>query len=49
MSGTAQVTTPMLDTSMVLHQAALEWFGPVPGELLAVKLLEEAAGARLRR
>ncbi|WP_405824524.1 NAD(P)-dependent oxidoreductase [Streptomyces sp. NBC_01390] len=32
-----------------IHQLALERFGPVDGELLAVALLEEQAGLRLRR
>lgn len=32
-----------------IHAEALQRFGPVPGELLAAKLLEERAGTTLRR
>lgn len=49
MSRAADVTTPMFDTSARLHRAALERFGPVLGELLAVKMLEDDAGHRIRR
>jgi len=49
MSRTAEVPTPVLDASAQLHRAALERYGPEPGELLAVKLLEERVGRRLRR
>ncbi|SNX55769.1 3-hydroxyisobutyrate dehydrogenase-like beta-hydroxyacid dehydrogenase [Streptomyces sp. TLI_55] len=38
----------MADTVLRLHRLALERFGPVDGELLAVALLEEAAGTLLR-
>ncbi|MCW3063709.1 MAG: garR 1 [Solirubrobacterales bacterium] len=36
------------ETVEEIHRRALERFGPVDGELLAVALLEEEAGARLR-
>ncbi|QDE35590.1 NAD(P)-dependent oxidoreductase [Microbacterium foliorum] len=49
MSKTAGVASDVLDASARAHQAALERFGPEPGELLAVKLLEEATGRTLRR
>ncbi|WP_350353266.1 NAD(P)-binding domain-containing protein [Microbacterium sp. A8/3-1] len=49
MSEAAGVTTPLLNTSRQLHHAAFDRFGPAIGELLAVKLLEEAAGRPLRR
>lgn len=45
----AGVPTPVLDSSARIHREALERFGPQLGELLAVKLLEEHAGRRLRR
>ncbi|MFJ4999685.1 NAD(P)-dependent oxidoreductase [Microbacterium sp. NPDC088619] len=48
MSRAADVTTPILDSSARLHRAALDRFGPVLGELLAVKLLESDAGRQLR-
>lgn len=48
MSRAAGVTTPMLDSSAQLHRVALDRFGPVLGELLAVKLLETDAGRQLR-
>ncbi|MFE2423770.1 NAD(P)-dependent oxidoreductase [Streptomyces hokutonensis] len=38
----------MADTVLRIHRLALERFGPVDGELLAVALLEEAAGTLLR-
>ncbi|MEW2516665.1 NAD-binding protein [Actinacidiphila alni] len=38
---------PIADTVAALHQQALDRFGPVDGELLAVALLEERAGTRL--
>ncbi|MEU8931524.1 NAD(P)-dependent oxidoreductase [Streptomyces sp. NPDC048409] len=38
----------MADTVVRIHRRALERFGPVDGELLAVALLEEAAGTLLR-
>ncbi|MFF4632560.1 NAD(P)-dependent oxidoreductase [Streptomyces griseorubiginosus] len=38
----------MADAVLRLHRLALERFGPVDGELLAVALLEEAAGTLLR-
>ncbi|SEF17331.1 NAD(P)-dependent oxidoreductase [Streptomyces sp. Ag109_O5-10] len=38
----------MADTVLRIHRQALERFGPVDGELLAVALLEEAAGTLLR-
>ncbi|GAA4265942.1 NAD(P)-dependent oxidoreductase [Frondihabitans peucedani] len=43
--------TPHDVTAVVagLHRAALDAYGPVDGELLAVRLLEDRAGARLRR
>jgi 3-hydroxyisobutyrate dehydrogenase len=37
------------ETVRRIHQRALERFGPADGELLAVALLEEQAGIRLRR
>lgn len=40
--------TPLLDASARLHSEALERFGPVPGEQLAVRELEERAGRYLR-
>lgn len=49
MSRTAEVPAPVLDASAGLHRAALQRYGPVPGELLAVKLLEERTGRQLRR
>lgn len=48
MGRAAHVTTPILDSSARLHRAALDRFGPVLGELLAVKLLESDAGRQLR-
>jgi 3-hydroxyisobutyrate dehydrogenase len=47
----ADVGTPhaLADTVRGIHQAALERYGAVDGELLAVALLEEKAGALLRR
>lgn len=39
---------PMLAALTDLHRAALERFGPVDGELMAVALLEEQAGTVLR-
>ncbi|MFC1431851.1 NAD(P)-dependent oxidoreductase [Streptacidiphilus sp. N1-3] len=36
------------ETVRLLHQQALERYGPVDGELLAVALLEERAGVQLR-
>ena len=46
----AELATPYTITEQVrsLHQQALERYGPVDGELLAVALLEEQAGTRLR-
>ncbi|MEU2421132.1 NAD(P)-dependent oxidoreductase [Streptomyces sp. NPDC007851] len=38
----------LADAVLRLHRRALERFGPVDGELLAVALLEEVAGALLR-
>ncbi|WP_329459060.1 NAD(P)-dependent oxidoreductase [Streptomyces sp. NBC_01497] len=38
----------LADAVLRLHRRALERFGPVDGELLAVALLEEAAGITLR-
>ncbi|MFJ9351250.1 NAD(P)-dependent oxidoreductase [Streptomyces sp. NPDC101237] len=38
----------MADTVLRIHRQALERFGPVDGELLAVALLEEIAGTLLR-
>ncbi|WP_316784036.1 hypothetical protein [Streptomyces sasae] len=38
----------MADAVLRIHRQALERFGPVDGELLAVALLEEAAGTLLR-
>ncbi|MGW4878114.1 NAD(P)-dependent oxidoreductase [Streptomyces sp. NPDC004262] len=38
----------MADTVVRIHRRALDHFGPVDGELLAVALLEEAAGTLLR-
>ena len=49
MGRTVGVPTPVLDASARLHRSALEQYGPVLGELLAVRLLEEQAGRRLRR
>lgn len=49
MAETARVTSPMLDAAARLHRAALDRFGPQLGELLAVRLLEDDAGRRLRR
>lgn len=48
MARTAQVPTPVLDASSSLHHAALDLYGPELGELLAVKLLEQRTGRRLR-
>jgi 3-hydroxyisobutyrate dehydrogenase len=39
---------PMLTALTDLHRAALEHFGPVDGELMAVALLEAQAGSVLR-
>jgi 3-hydroxyisobutyrate dehydrogenase-like beta-hydroxyacid dehydrogenase len=39
---------PMLNALTDLHRAALEHFGPVDGELMAVALLEAQAGILLR-
>ncbi|QMU69757.1 NAD(P)-dependent oxidoreductase [Streptacidiphilus sp. P02-A3a] len=46
----AELATPHTIAERVrgLHQEALQRYGPVDGELLAVALLEEQAGARLR-
>ncbi|WP_350353250.1 NAD(P)-dependent oxidoreductase [Microbacterium sp. A8/3-1] len=49
MSASAGVSTPMLDASAALHHQALDRFGPILGELLAVRLLETSAGQQLRR
>jgi len=49
LSRAADVPTPVLDASADLHRSALARYGPVPGELLAVKLLEERTGRELRR
>ncbi|NIZ91368.1 NAD(P)-dependent oxidoreductase [Kineococcus rubinsiae] len=49
MSRATEVPTPVLDASAQLHRAALERYGPQPGELLAVKLLEERTRRQLRR
>ncbi|MGO4594957.1 NAD(P)-dependent oxidoreductase [Leifsonia sp. 2TAF2] len=40
--------SPMLDASADLHRQALARFGPVPGELLGARLIEELAGRYLR-
>jgi 3-hydroxyisobutyrate dehydrogenase len=45
----ADVDTPMLDASALVHRAALDRYGPVLGELLGVRLLEDRAGRQLRR
>jgi 3-hydroxyisobutyrate dehydrogenase-like beta-hydroxyacid dehydrogenase len=45
----AGAVTPVLDASAEVHRAALQRFGPVPGELLGVRLLEEQSGRELRR
>lgn len=47
MGAAAAVATPVLDASATLHRQALDRFGPVLGELLAVRLLEGSAGRRL--
>ncbi|WP_186377327.1 NAD-binding protein [Curtobacterium pusillum] len=44
----AGLELPLLERSLSLHEAALAAFGPVPGELLAVRLLEERNGIPLR-
>jgi len=46
----AELATPHTITERVrgLHQEALERYGPIDGELLAVALLEEQAGTQLR-
>jgi 3-hydroxyisobutyrate dehydrogenase-like beta-hydroxyacid dehydrogenase len=47
----AEADLPIVVTRLVaaLHHEALERFGPVDGELLVAKLLEERAGTRIRR
>ena len=45
----AEVPFELSSTVARLHREALERFGVVDGELLGAKLLEERAGARLRR
>lgn len=45
----SQGCTPMLDAPARLHHAALDRFGSVLGELLAMKLLEDDAGRQLLR
>jgi 3-hydroxyisobutyrate dehydrogenase-like beta-hydroxyacid dehydrogenase len=47
----ADAGLPVALTGLVaeLHREALERFGPVDGELLVAKLLEERAGIRIRR
>lgn len=49
MARSVDVPIPVLDASARLHRQALDLFGPALGELLAVKLLEEQSGQRLRR
>jgi 3-hydroxyisobutyrate dehydrogenase-like beta-hydroxyacid dehydrogenase len=44
----ASTASPMLDASADLHRQALARFGPVPGELLGARLIEELAGRYLR-
>jgi 3-hydroxyisobutyrate dehydrogenase-like beta-hydroxyacid dehydrogenase len=45
----ADTPTPVLDASADVHRAAFHRFGPMLGELLGVRLLEERAGRVLRR
>lgn len=49
-TGTAETGVPFELSALVtrVHEEALARFGPVGGELLAAKLLEERAGSRIR-
>lgn len=49
MAERTRTSAPLLDASAGLHREALDRFGPQLGELLAVRLLEDAAGRQLRR
>ncbi|TDP98605.1 3-hydroxyisobutyrate dehydrogenase [Leifsonia sp. 115AMFTsu3.1] len=48
LAGAASVSSPVLDASTDVHRRALARFGPVLGELLGVRLIEETAGRDLR-
>lgn len=48
LAAAAEVPFELSDVVRRLHREALERFGPVDGELLAARLLEERAGALLR-
>ncbi len=45
----AGLPAPLANLVAALHREALERFGPVGGELLVAKLLEERVGTRIRR